>query len=326
MHDRTGDAFDNPYFPAELFTGGNANKVRFSLAAVRQGLKSDVVILSHINLMFIGWLIKKISPRTKVCLFAHGIEVWAPLNFFALSMLRSCDLLLCVSTYTKNQVMAIHGISNSKCAVLNNCIDPFLPLHLQPFNDDALRARYGCSKEHVILFTLSRLSSKDRYKGYDKVFKALALLKKDYPLLRYLVGGGYDAVEKAFVDQEISNLQLQDVVTITGYLPEEELAQHFAMADMYVMPSKKEGFGIVFVEAMYYGLPVIAGNADGSADALLNGQIGLLVDPENIEDIKTAIEKILKNPAASKPDHKLLVENFGYENYKFKLAEIIQNL
>ena len=64
------------------------------------------------------------------------------------------------------------------------------------------------------------------------------------------------------------------------------------------MPSEKEGFGIVFIEAMFYGKPVIAGNKDGSVDALCNGELGLLVDPGSVTEIATAIKKMLVNPAA----------------------------
>ena len=112
---------------------------------------------------------------------------------------------------------------------------------------------------------------------------------------------------------------------LAGYVPEEELALHFLMADLYVMPSTKEGFGIVFIEAMYYGLPVIAGNTDGSTDALLNGKLGLLIQPNNPQEIEFAVNKIINNKNIYKPNHQLLMENFGYNAYKKKLEKILSN-
>src|SRR5205085_11515284 len=102
-----------------------------------------------------------------------------------------------------------------------------------------------------------------------------------------------------------------------------EVAPHFAMSDCYVMPSVNEGFGIVFIEAMYYNLPVIAGNADGSVDALKNGEFGLLVDPANVDDIRNAIRLILETPKKYVPDHKLLMENFSYDSYKTRINPLI---
>jgi phosphatidyl-myo-inositol dimannoside synthase len=92
------------------------------------------------------------------------------------------------------------------------------------------------------------------------------------------------------------------------------------------MPSKKEGFGIVFIEAMYYNLPVIAGNKDGSVDALLNGKLGLLVDPDSQEEINNAIKKIINHEESFLPDHNLLMQNFSFGSYKNNLKGIMESL
>lgn len=324
MHDKSQDAYNNVYFPSEIFKGFAARKIKFITAAVKKGSKTNIVVISHINLLLVGWLIKKISPKTTICLFAHGIEIWGDAGWLKKKMIKSCDIFICVSNFTKSIVQKKHAVHSSKCFVVNNCIDPFLPLPRSLKKDTVLMQKYGYTSGHFILFTLSRLSSKDRYKGYDKVMEALALLKEKYTHIRYIIGGGYDDAEKEFVDSEIVRLKLQKIVTIAGYLPEEDLASYFAMADVYVMPSKKEGFGIVFNEAMYYGLPVIAGNADGSVDALKNGELGLLVDPEDVDKIKEAIEKIIKDTAAYTPNKKLLMDNFSYEKYKLKLQQLLK--
>jgi glycosyltransferase involved in cell wall biosynthesis len=95
------------------------------------------------------------------------------------------------------------------------------------------------------------------------------------------------------------------------------------MSDVYVMPSYNEGFGIVFIEAMYYGLPVIAGNKDGSVDALLNGKLGTLIDPMDIEGLKNAIEYNFEHTNKAKVDTDVLLANFGYEVYKEKINGIL---
>ena len=106
-------------------------------------------------------------------------------------------------------------------------------------------------------------------------------------------------------------------------MPDEELAAHFSLADVYIMPSEKEGFGIVFIEAMYYNKPVIAGNKDGSTDALLNGKLGLLVNPESLEEVSAAIMKMMEHKEQYLPDRKLLMENFSYPVYKEKWREVL---
>jgi glycosyltransferase involved in cell wall biosynthesis len=321
LHDQQSDADENRYFPSEFFSGHGNHRFSFIRQALRAARKADVVLLSHINLLPVGWMIKKRSPKTSLFLFAHGIEIWGDLRAVTHSMLSSVDRFLCVSTFTKSTIREQHEIRAEKCGVVNNCLDPFLPMPGEKVKSPELLKRYGFAPADTVVFTLTRLSSKDRYKGYDRVLEALALIGGEDNKIRYLVGGSYDAIEKGAVDEAVNRLGLQDRVTIAGYIPDDELAEHFKMADVYVMPSTKEGFGIVFIEAMYYGLPVIAGNADGSVDALLNGRLGLLVNPENVEEIRKAIEKIIRDIKAYTPDSKLLMDHFSYDSYKRKLKE-----
>lgn len=324
MHDKLATSADNLYFPMDIFRGFNAYKINFMWHAVKQGRKSKVIILSHINLLLAAWLIKKFNPAAKVILFAHGIEIWSPMGTLKRKMLDCCDEIVSVSEYTRNKIIEVHGAAASKCTVMNNCLDPFLPLSKNVSVNLALKEMHGFRSTDKILFTLTRLSAKERYKGYDKVMEALVQI--DNKDVCYLIAGSYDAVEKEYIDKLIAKLNLRGRVVLAGFIPEEEIASYFAMSDCYVMPSVKEGFGIVFIEAMYYGLPVIAGNADGSVDALQNGRLGLLVDPKNVLEIKNAILEVLHSKEKFIPDNKLLMENFGYDSYKLKMNTLFSRI
>ena len=323
MHDEQAKANGNSYFPSELFDGYAGNKSGFVLNTVKKANKADVIILSHVNLLMVGWLIKKVNPTAKIILLAHGIEIWSRLNFFKKNMLSVCDRILSVSQFTANKIVDIHHFAAKKINILNNCIDPFLPMPVIHFSAQKLKEKYGIKAGQTVLLTLTRLSAKDRYKGYDGVLEALLMLKNNGRKIKYILAGGYSASEKIFIDTLIKKYGLEDNVILTGYIPENELTTHFCMADIYVMPSTKEGFGIVFIEAMYYGLPVIAGNQDGSADALLNGELGLLIDPNNAAAITKAVEEMMMNKEFYKPNHELLISNFGYDAYKRKLEKIL---
>jgi glycosyltransferase involved in cell wall biosynthesis len=324
MHDSQAVAADNIYFPTEVFTGFNVGKLSFMIKALFEGSKSKLIILSHINLLVVGWLIKKLRPSTKIVLIAHGIEVWSPLSKSKRKMLGCCDEIISVSAYTRDKMIQLHHANPAKCSILNNCLDPFLPLPRNVTGSETFRKKYGFKDSDKILFTLSRLAAKERYKGYDKVMEALVHLNR--PDVKYLIAGGYDEEEKAYIDGMIGRLKLEDKVVLAGFIPEEEVAAHFAMSDCYVMPSVKEGFGIVFIEAMYYNLPVIAGNADGSVDALQHGKLGLLVNPDSVDEIQTAIQKVLINKDKYLPDQKLLKECFSYDTYKLKMNELLSRL
>ncbi len=116
-----------------------------------------------------------------------------------------------------------------------------------------------------------------------------------------------------------------------AYFSDEEKTDFFSICDVFAMPSKGEGFGIVFLEALACGKPVVAGNKDASSEPLLNGELGLLVDPDNKEEIMKAIIGILKKEVPEKIlDGKFLrrktIESFGFEKFKEKVKNLIYEL
>ncbi len=323
MYGKPGNADRNHYYPQLLFTGFDGDKIGYVRKAIAEGRRSRVVLLSHINLLVVGYLIKFFKPSVKLVLLAHGIEVWRPFPGWKKRMLRKCDLILPVSHFTKEKMKTLYGLPDEKFSVLNNCLDPFLEQPLQKEKKANLLDRYGLKKDHLILLTVSRMADTEQYKGYDKVLQALPALVKSHKDLRYLLVGKYDVKEKKRLDGIIRELGLSEAVVFTGLVPDEELAAHFSLGDIFIMPSEKEGFGIVFIEAMFYGIPVIAGNVDGSVDALCNGELGTLVNPNNKEEIIAAVRKIADNRSAHVPDRKKLEEHFGYLGYKEKLGEAV---
>lgn len=325
MYDEQNEV-DEKYFPANIFTGFGIKKLKFIQASVRKGLKNNVVILSHVNLLLVGYLIKLFSPKTKLVLMAHGIEVWKPFTGYKKYMLLKCDKILAVSKYTASVLMRLSQVPETKLQALNNCLDPFLQDLANKEKDAGLLKKYHLSKEDIVLMTVARLAARERYKGYDIVIESFQKLRETYPHLKYLIVGKYDEMEKDRLDKMIEKYQLKDQVIFAGFIPDAKLADHFNLADIYIMPSEKEGFGIVFIEAMYYNKPVIAGNKDGSTDALLGGKLGLLVNPKSTAEVMDAISKILTDKKQFLPDQKLLIDNFSYPVYKNKWKGILNNL
>lgn len=325
LHDTHGEATGNRYLPAHHFSNFAGAKATFVVQAVQKGIRARLIVLSHINLLFPAWCIKKIAPSAQVVLFAHGIEIWDHLSPRKKTMLQCVDKFICVSNYTQAKLQAIQGIPEGKCVVINNCLDPFLPpVKHDLLSEEELLKKYQLRKGDQVIITLTRIAATEQYKGYDDVLKAMAQL--DNKKIKYILAGKYDASEYEKIQQLIASLQLQDRVLMPGFIPEEDIGPLFNMATVYAMPSSKEGFGIVFIEAMHYDLPVIGGNADGSVDALLNGELGTLVSPGNIEELRAALEKFFKDPAAHKPNKKLLMDHFSYETYKMQVNQLFVSL
>lgn len=312
-----------PYFSSTSFQGFSKNRGHFIVKSFGEGIKNRVVVLSHVNLLLVGYLIKLFSPGTQLVLIAHGIELWKPLPFFKRQFLKSIDCFVAVSQFTKEKLQQLFAVTENKCVVINNCLDPFLPTPATADNRQKWRQQLNIDKEATVLLTLSRLSVKEKNKGYDKVLTAIKELEKEFPDLRYLFVGKYEESEKERLDELAASLGIKMPLIFTGFVDDNLLSFYYNVADVYMMPSEKEGFGISFIEAMYYSIPVIAGNRDGSVDALLNGLLGTLVDPRNQNEITSALRNVLLHPEAFQPNQELLMKHFSYPVYKSKWMQVV---
>ena len=147
------------YLPADEFKGFKVNRLNFLLKTILSSGKPDTIILSHINMAIVGLLIKTIRPKCNVWLIAHGIEVWRPLSLFKRILLNRCDKIICVSNYTKQQMIARHNVDPSLCTVLNNAVDSFMVLPITFEKPEQLLKRYRLTAANPVIFTLTRLAS-----------------------------------------------------------------------------------------------------------------------------------------------------------------------
>ncbi|GAA4093646.1 glycosyltransferase family 4 protein [Mucilaginibacter panaciglaebae] len=316
------------YLSPNSFKGFNAKRSSFVVKAAKLAQSSDVIIISHINMAVIGLFAKIINPKCQVWLIAHGIEVWRPLSSARKLFLKKCDKIICVSNFTRGEVIRLHKANADKCLVLNNTIDSFMIPPVSFIKPKHLQEKYHLTDDNLVLFTLARLAATEQYKGYEQVIKVLNKLRHSIPNIKYVLSGQYDDAEEARIKQLVKACRVEDIVILTGFVDERELADHFVLADLFVLPSKKEGFGIVFIEAMSCGLPVICGNVDGSMDAIRNGELGKAVNPDDLEELQNAIETYLKTPLTVKDRQhlqQLCLQYFNQDNYTNKLQQLLMH-
>lgn len=316
------------YLPSSNFKGFSKNKARFVWQSITNGINSDLVILSHVHLSFIGVMVRLLNPKCKIWLITHGIEVWRPLKLWKKAIWKIADQIICVSSFTKDKVMELHQADPGKCLVVNNVLDPFTKLPVSFNKPDYLLERYNLKRGHKIILTLTRIAGTEQFKGYEQVIKAISRIKHSIPNIKYLLAGPCDEREKVRIQQLISAYNLEDKFMLTGYIKEQELADHFLLADLFVLPSKKEGFGIVFIEAMAFGLPVICGNVDGSTDAVRNGEMGMAIDPDDINALKQAIRsKLMQSPTTDerRKIQQQCLQHFNEQDYMDTIENLIKD-
>jgi glycosyltransferase involved in cell wall biosynthesis len=278
-------------WPARQRTAAFTSKLL--LSAYRD--RPDLIIVVHVNFAPVAHWLHKLMGIPFIVI-GHGVEIWSHPGPRIAAALRHATRLYAVSNFTRERMAAVLGISSDRIELLPNTFDPN-EFTLGP-KPRFLVKRYGLRADQPVVLTIARLESAERYKGYDQVLRAIALVRQSFPEVRYLLGGR--GPDRQRVTDLVAQFGLSQTVILAGFIPTYELAAHYNLCSVFAMPSKGEGFGIVFLEALSCGKPVVAGNRDGSVDAVLNGKLGILVDPDNVNEIASAIIQILSGQGEGK--------------------------
>ncbi len=180
-----------------------------------------------------------------------------------------------------------------------------------------------------VLVSVGRLIER---KGFDTVIKALPMVVKNFPNIIYVITS--DGPDRFRLESLVKELGVTDNVLFTGYVSDHEKRMYLENAQLFIMPNRDlengdmEGFGIVFLEANLYGLPVIGGNAGGVPDAIEDGKTGYLVDSSNIEEVAFCINKILSTPEKAKEmgayGKARALESFRWETRAKQIVDIVK--
>ncbi len=294
------------------------NVVRWTLRARRHAREAGARLVQVGTLRPAGpigaWL-ERLDGLPYV-LYAHGKDVLkerrkvgrsAVYRTAARDVLRRASAVVANSRFTADLVRDLARAAGApeaadRVRVVHPGADP-ARFHPGDAGVAALRARLGLGGARVAL-TVGRLESR---KGVDRALDAVAALAPELPDLVYVVAG--EGPGRAALEARSSAGDLAGRVRFVGYLPDAELPACYRMADVFLLPSRcdgadeVEGFGIALSEASASGLPVIGGRAGGVPEAVIEGETGLLVDPDDPREIAGALRTILSEAT--------LAERFG---------------
>ena len=290
-------------------SGAARGKLRFVRSAVAEAVRGpvDLVITGHINLAPLGALLARLKGAPSL-LIIHGIDAWTDRGGpFARRALSHFTCIAGVSQVTLGRFAAWAKVDSAKLRLLPNCVDPLKfgagPKPAQLTEDLGL-------KDRTVIMTLGRLATEERFKGFDEVIELLPSLAKNVPDITYLICG--EGADRARLEAKAAALNVRDRVVFTGFVPEGRKADHYRLADAYVMPSRGEGFGIVHLEALACGIPTMGSRADGSSEALLGGQLGYLADPSDPQDVEFGVLQTLKRRKGEVPE---ALKHYSYEAF-----------
>lgn len=246
---------------------------------------AEVLLVGHINMLPIAWLHRLLRPAGRRILFAHGIEVWGdplyrPVRWWEPALLRrAIDRIAIVSRFSMVRMAAAFALEAQSFALFPNAVD----LTPQP---PAFRPAPGTT-----ILAVARLGAGEREKHVDKLIRALPLV----PGARLLVIG--DGPLRAELRALARDLGVAARVDLPGAVDAAALARAYADARIFALPSSKEGFGIVYLEAWAHGLPVIGSRFGAAGEVIADGVDGFTVDPADVPALAERLQRLLADPA-----------------------------
>ena len=288
--------------------------IRALITAAR--MRPDLIFCGHVYHGPLARLVAKLFGCRLVSQL-HGDEIWARLNYNLLAALKRSDLVLCVSEHTREQYLE-QAPGSCNAVVLHNTVGA----QFVTGDRQTARAKFGIGEQFVLL-TVARLDGRQGYKGHDRVLRALPnLALPDGRQLRYLIAGtGEDKLRLVSLAEELG---VTDRVDFLGAVAEVDLPDLYRAADLFVMPSTGEGFGIVFIEAMASGTPALGLAVGGAPDALVPGELGDAVEPAAFE---TALAEMIARPPADRSALSArTIARFGIHQFRHRVAELIAPL
>ena len=303
-------------------------KLRFLVSALATAISwgPDLIICAHIGVAPAGRIIQKLT-RIPYWVILYGIEVWGELSPAKQKALRAAQRLMSITRFTLNATIARHSLENPRSLIL----PPTLPKEKAPLPATGRTSSLGDGQLPTAL-TVGRVASSERYKGHDVMLEAWPSVLRRLPdAVYWIVGGGDDL---ARLEAKARELGIAASVRFAGPVSPEELALCYHRCCVFAMPARTEldartprgeGFGIVYLEAMAHGKPVVGPRAGAPAEFIRDGEHGLLVDPTSVSEVADALIELLGVPERARrmgeSARQFVTSEFSFESFCKRLRE-----
>ncbi len=273
------------------FSGFGGSRPRFISAACGLALRQPAVVLAlHPNLAPVVAAMKLFAPGMRSVVVVHGVEVWTPLPAIPRWSLQSADRILAPSEDTLSRAMREQHIFPGKGRKLAWSLDP--GCDPKPQLPASSPLPHGFPEGRVIL-TVGRWDASEAYKGADHLIAAMPTLLKAFSDLHLVaVGEGSDLPRLQSLARESA---ASERIHFLPFIAHDQLPSAYSHCTIFAMPSRGEGFGLVFIEAMACGKPAIGGNHGGTPDVIDDGVNGYLIRYGDVGQLVDRLTRLLSD-------------------------------
>jgi asparagine synthase (glutamine-hydrolysing) len=259
--------------------GFNRSKLAFVLRQLLRKRSNTLAVVGHLHLAPVALAAKLLGRIRGYIVILHGIEAWQRHSWLIRWAMRQSISNVATTHYTANLNAQLNNVAAAHYHVIPLCAERDIPPPTPGFK---LNGEFA-------LLMVARLDASEKYKGMEMVIDAVAKLQDlGVPTHFNLVGDGDD---RSRLEGYALEKDCAGHVTFWGRLNDADLQAAYKSAALFVMPSKKEGFGIVFLEAMRHGVPCIGGNHGGTPEVINEGVTGFLI---NYGDVDALVDRIVR--------------------------------
>jgi phosphatidyl-myo-inositol dimannoside synthase len=279
-----------------VFTGHDHAKRQFTVTALKAARRKAIMVLAaHTNLGPVVQAMRITAPRMKSIICAHGMDVWEPLGVLRRWALQHSNLILAPSKDTAEHVATEQEVPEERIRVLPWALDPQFEALISPGSHPALPENFPQGR---VILSVGRWLATERYKGMDTLITALPRLLTERPEVQLVFVGAGD--DRAWLEDLAEQTGVSRHVYFLSGLTYAEIAACYAACEIFALPSSGEGFGLVYLEAMACGKPVIGGLHGGAPEVIQDGVTGYLVPHGDPIQLATSLETLLADPVHAK--------------------------
>ena len=302
---------------------GSLTELLRRIASSTRRWQPDLVIFTHVNLARLGPLLPLLGIRAPYAIGALGVEMWSRVDWTRRRALLRAANVFSISSYTRNKVHTLQGIPLGRCSTLHLALEDHWRVAARARTRDSILAQRPEESRGVSLLSVCRLEEDARDKGVDWVLTALAQLAPTHPTLGYTIVG--DGNDRSRLEDMAIALGIGERVLFTGSVGHDGLLDAYRDCDLFVLPSRREGFGLVFLEAMAFRKPIIAVASRGTLDVVTSGKEGLLI--ETSADLARAIAAIVADRALGErlgeAGYRSVSDHFSFGAFVGRLSALI---
>lgn len=305
--------------PARSLDSSTGARLRFGARLARaQAMRDcDWVFFTHLSVAKVQSFVPARICRP-YAVFLHGIEAWRPLGQELEAVLKGAALRVANSAFTAERVQRMHP-----------AIGEVLPCPLA-LSADKLSSRSTATElrwqlgQHAVVL-VARMSASERYKGHEELIAAWPGVLARVPDARLVFVGEGDDVTR--LTRQARALGIEPTVVFTGFVSEDELTAIYRHAAAFAMPSRGEGFGLVYLEAMAERLPCIGAIDDAASEIIVDGETGFLVRQSDREALTERLVRLLTDDSLRRQmgdaGYHRLHEQFTYAAFSQRVLSLI---